>query len=330
MIGSPVTLDLRTEQFDDNTWRQHMLPASVAPAGTANVRVTASATDMIFNIDPSQSGFYDSFSLTAASTPATELLTNGKLNFVTGDPVWTTVGNLQFNTGGFANHTPGGVVGAWLRSFLGGDGTVTQTVPGTAGGNYSFSAWSKWETNYSGGQTGTPTETKLEVAFLDGSNAVLGTPVTLDLRTQQMNGADWRQHTLMGTAPAGTAKVRVSGLATNMVSTTGQQGAFFDDFTLMLAAAGIAGDYNNDGTVNAADYVMWRDNVGTTNMLPNDPTGGTIGSTQYNTWRANFGLTGGSGANLLAVEVPEPASCLLAVSTLIGAIGLRRRRLATT
>jgi hypothetical protein len=115
-----------------------------------------------------------------------------------------------------------------------------------------------------------------------------------------------------------------------MVSTTGQQAAFFDDFALMLAAAGIAGDYNNDGTVNAADYVMWRDNVGTTNMLPNDPTGGTIGSTQYNTWRANFGLTAGSGANLLAVAVPEPAGCLMAVTTLLGAVGLRRRRLATT
>ena len=35
------------------------------------------------------------------------------------------------------------------------------------------------------------------------------------------------------------------------------------------------GDYNDDGAVNAADYVVWRKTDGT-------PEG-------YNTWRANFG-----------------------------------------
>ena len=39
----------------------------VAPAGTANVRVTAAATDMVFNTDPQQSGFYDDFSLRASA-----------------------------------------------------------------------------------------------------------------------------------------------------------------------------------------------------------------------------------------------------------------------
>jgi hypothetical protein len=58
------------------------------------------------------------------------------------------------------------------------------------------------------------------------------------------------------------------------------------------AAGGPDGDYNDDGTVDAADYVTWRKNNGTNNVLPNDPIGGTIDSDQYNQWAANFGESG--------------------------------------
>jgi hypothetical protein len=73
--------------------------------------------------------------------------------------------------------------------------------------------------------------------------------------------------------------------------------------TLSLAPHG---DYNNNGIVDAADYVVWRKNENTMNPLPNDPNGGTIGATQFNTWRADFGQTAGTGA--LASAVPEPAN----------------------
>jgi concanavalin A-like lectin/glucanase superfamily protein len=87
-----------------------------------------------------------------------------------------------------------------------------------------------------------------------------------------------------------------------------------------VAAPGVAGDYNNDGTVDAADYVIWRESVGTPSSLPNDPFGGTVGDNQYNQWRANFGKTAGSGAGLDVAAVPEPASLgLLVVATIIGA-----------
>ena len=92
-----------------------------------------------------------------------------------------------------------------------------------------------------------------------------------------------------------------------------------------FAAAGIHGDYNNNGTVDAADYVVWRDNLNTTNTLPNDPNGGTIDSDQFNTWRANFGKSAGGGSSLTAV--PEPAT---AVATMLAVLGIglsgRRRR----
>jgi hypothetical protein len=240
VIGAPVTVDLRTQQMNDNMWRQHTLMGT-APAGTTSVRVSASATDMVFNTDPGQSGFYDNFSLTGAGAPATEKLANANLNAPLETPGWTFVetpaGSDTASTAPFANRVGTGT-GVWLRPFVTtvpeGDATITQTVSGTPGTPYTFSAWSRWEANYSGGQTGTPTQTQLELAFLDASNAVIGSPLSLDLRTQQMNDNMWRQHSLTGVAPAGTASVRVSAIANDMFNTSGAQSAFFDDFSLAI------------------------------------------------------------------------------------------------
>lgn len=57
-----VLLDLRGEQQNDSTWRQHVL-AGVAPAGTVSVLVTAYALDMFRSDGNPQSAFFDDFSL---------------------------------------------------------------------------------------------------------------------------------------------------------------------------------------------------------------------------------------------------------------------------
>jgi hypothetical protein len=64
---------------------------------------------------------------------------------------------------------------------------------------------------------------------------------------------------------------------------------------------GLAGDFNQDGSVDAADYVVWRKDLGAT-YTQND----------YNLWRAHFGQTTGrdSGGSANAA-VPEPAIALL-------------------
>ncbi|HEX4413273.1 MAG TPA: hypothetical protein VH107_06565 [Lacipirellulaceae bacterium] len=67
------------------------------------------------------------------------------------------------------------------------------------------------------------------------------------------------------------------------------------------AAAGLTGDYNGDGKVDARDYVVWRDT-------------GINGAQGYTDWRAHFGATSGSGSSLgSATFVPEPASAMLLV-----------------
>ena len=93
---------------------------------------------------------------------------------------------------------------------------------------------------------------------------------------------------------------------------------------LSVASAGIPGDYNNNGTVDAADFVVWRKNRGTTNVLPNDPIGGMIGTAQYDTWRTHFGPFAGSGAvrsdGLSGNGIPEPKSLVLLILTTLMAI----------
>jgi hypothetical protein len=97
----------------------------------------------------------------------------------------------------------------------------------------------------------------------------------------------------------------------------GSSGVVFDyrldnvrlDTASMIA---LAGDYNDDGKVDAADYVVWRKVEGTTTLLPNDLFGGMIDERQYNQWRANFGEPAGGGSSASAnATVPEPVTIVL-------------------
>jgi hypothetical protein len=89
----------------------------------------------------------------------------------------------------------------------------------------------------------------------------------------------------------------------------------------------LPGDYNNNGVVDEADYLVWRKNSGTTNTIPNDPTGGIIGSGQYSQWRAHFGQTAGSGSGAISsAAVPEPARLSLMILAAVGAWTRQRRR----
>lgn len=82
------------------------------------------------------------------------------------------------------------------------------------------------------------------------------------------------------------------------------------------------GDYNGDGSVDAADYTLWRDTQGqsVTPVTGADGDGdGFIGIGDYLVWQDNFGSS--APATALAVAVPEPtgASILLALACLAGA-----------
>jgi hypothetical protein len=105
-----------------------------------------------------------------------------------------------------------------------------------------------------------------------------------------------------------------NGLTFDMLQTA-------NSFTLTVVEATLPGDFNRDGRVDAADYVVWRNGLGS-----------TYTQTHYNVWRANFGRSAGSGSSISATgsnattsgsaftgasssndTVPEPSAALLCV-----------------
>ncbi|MEO1497399.1 MAG: hypothetical protein AAFV43_09640 [Planctomycetota bacterium] len=88
-----------------------------------------------------------------------------------------------------------------------------------------------------------------------------------------------------------------------------------------LFVAGVAGDYNGDGVVDAADYTVYRDNLGsTTNLAADGDLDGVIDSDDYGVWVANFGAT----AVTASVAIPEPSAVTLLL--LAGTSASVRRR----
>jgi hypothetical protein len=86
-----------------------------------------------------------------------------------------------------------------------------------------------------------------------------------------------------------------------------------DNIKIGTAAAALSGDFNSDGRVDAADYVVWRNGLGT-----------TFTQADYDVWRANFGRTAGSGTSA-ATGVPEPMTFPLAFFALLAGFCARRR-----
>jgi hypothetical protein len=76
-------------------------------------------------------------------------------------------------------------------------------------------------------------------------------------------------------------------------------------YTSGMISVGLAGDFNNNGSVDAADYVVWRKGLGT-----------TYTQADYDVWRAHFGQTIGSGTGATGsasagTAVPESSSLFL-------------------
>jgi hypothetical protein len=90
----------------------------------------------------------------------------------------------------------------------------------------------------------------------------------------------------------------------------------------------LPGDYNNDGAVDAQDYVVWRKNVGlaggVTYANGDGNRDGDVTAADYDIWRSHFGQTASGFASRsgLATAIPEPSSFVLAT---IGICLLGRR-----
>jgi hypothetical protein len=92
--------------------------------------------------------------------------------------------------------------------------------------------------------------------------------------------------------------------------------AYLRNFTLQLPDS-LPGDYNGDGNVDAADYVVWRTTDGT-------PSGHDI-------WRMNFDTSVGTGANARTnAALPEPTTVFIPLVATLAIFARRRESVLLT
>jgi hypothetical protein len=94
----------------------------------------------------------------------------------------------------------------------------------------------------------------------------------------------------------------------------------------------LAGDYNHDGVVDAADYTVWRDTLGSSSLNDADGNGdGTVDSGDYLVWRQNYGKTQSASVpvtgDLDATVAPEPATFTLFLAVILLVLGSSRKNL---
>jgi fibronectin-binding autotransporter adhesin len=192
------------------------------------------------------------------------------------------------------NGTGTGPVAINTSAMLGGNGTIAGAVtnngtvaPGSAvgtlriGGNYTQSAGGSLQVELASGSSFDRLVVDGTVA-LDGALKVQLVGQYLPQDGTQFDFLDW------GSRIGAFASVVLPALPAGLSWDSSQLNS-----TGTLKVVGLAGDFDVNGTVNAADYVTWRRNGGT--------------QAEYNLWRANFGRTLASGA-IVSAAVPEPSS----------------------
>jgi hypothetical protein len=111
------------------------------------------------------------------------------------------------------------------------------------------------------------------------------------------DGLFWQQSNFEsdGTHPSQSGEQKVGSMLLNFMSTS--------EFTQRWFLSSAPGDFDRNGIVDAADYVVWRKGLGT-----------TYTQDDYNVWRAHFGQIAGSGAGAIAnAAVPEPTTLVLLI-----------------
>jgi hypothetical protein len=181
------------------------------------------------------------------------------------------------------------------------------------------------------GQTpdGTPIDAQFQSneVHIDGLAAGTYTNMKMDLTSATLvaqggQGPGGSFNDLFGTGlrPDGGPKLIPTGLQFYINKKTLPADAltmYLDNIRFGTTPAAIPGDYNSDGVVDAADFVIWRQTLNsTTDLRANgDNTGASanvIDQADYTFWKSRFGATSGSGSGALSSgAVPEPSGAAL-------------------
>jgi autotransporter-associated beta strand protein len=267
---------------------------------------------------------------------------NGKINIAKeGVGIWTLSAASTYTGTTVIN---GGTLRAGNASGSAtGSGAVTVNNGGTLGGTGFITTANSDVTISAGGSlapgvaAGTLTfdlgagELDLSAVTTGGLNFQLGPPslpnasdrIVLNSGTLNIGTLDFSDFTFFNLFGAGVGTYLLIDAQSSIVGSLGSASGMYAGFPAtirldttnydVLLDVGLPGDFNGDGRVDAADFVVWR------------KTDGTI--PQYSLWRSYFGQSVGSGA-LQAGAVPETSAIACWCSVLIGwAVAARPKRL---
>ena len=87
------------------------------------------------------------------------------------------------------------------------------------------------------------------------------------------------------------------------------------DLSLVAAATLLPGDYNRDGHVDAADYVVWRKSLadGALGLVADGNHDLVVDHADYDVWKRNLGGIAARTTAVHPVSVPEPRAAALAI-----------------
>jgi fibronectin-binding autotransporter adhesin len=190
---------------------------------------------------------------------------------------------------------------------------------------------SKWiltgNNTYSG-----PTEVQAGTLLVNGTQTGIGTTTVSVGATLggsgALGGALINRGTVAPGTSAGTLTVhgnyQQTSAATLAIEIGGTSAGSYDVLNILegVDTGAVEGDYNEDFIVDAADYTIWRNNLGAEITLPNsDPEAETpelVDQEEYQFWKDNYGnanisfgdasLSGTINIDLLGVFTPTPGN----------------------
>jgi T5SS/PEP-CTERM-associated repeat protein len=204
----------------------------------------------------------------------------------------TAIGDVTFND---LVDGPGGFFGAGTITFAGGMSPGASPAAVSVESDVVLPASAALSIELGGTQLGTEYDS-LQI----GGTAMLDGTLAVSLIDDFIPGFGATFEILA--AAAGIAGAFADTLLPELTGSLAWQ-IDYDPNSVLLSVV-LPGDFNGDGSVDAADYVVWRHGLGA-----------TYTEGDYDLWLANFGNTasGGDSANETAqfAPVPEPASTLL-------------------
>lgn len=293
--------------------------SALVDAGTAHLNLEFQFADNDPNDEATVTIAF--FSDVAGTVPVGTPLTSGVI-------AQTPDGN-QNTPAEWAYRNLAGIVPASARSF---EVVIENTrLGGTSAGNVHFDDFNATVRNGSFGGSAS-LDVDGDLTLMDGSTLELFVQSTSSFSEVLVDGLFTADGTLQLTELAGAMFSEgdifdvldfdtAAGSFDNLVLPTLAAGLGWDASNLMLTgelavvAAGLAGDFNDDGVVNLADYTVWRNNLGADeDVLPSGSGdgSGTVDAGDYTAWKLNFGMSNSASlSSNLPAAVPEPSSWIL-------------------